>query len=454
VLLLVTDCTVSKQGIPAKELPRSYPEFWISNLARGRVMPKYLTDLGIEKKGTPKQRTFTADARCPGLFLVEQPTGKKSWIVARRLGSKFVKMKIGSFPAFKVEQARQEAEKYIAAFDRGEDPRQVRLAEQTTRQATQAETVSVVGEDWLRRDQAEKRTCKEIQNFLKNRLLPAWGERPISSITKRDCIAFVDKVAEETSSVRSRRIFSFLHRFFQWCLEQDILVHHPMNGMKKRGQENKRRRYLSNTEIKLFWEATEQMAYPFGPALQLLLLTGCRREEISALKWNEIKTDGIELSGDRVKRLPNAKDEGRIIPLSDKAREILKAIPRKSEYVFTTTGRSPISGWGKFKIRLDEHLKKGLFEKSLPFQEWRLHDLRRTLASNLQKMKVRTEAIETLLGHLETAGSRSGIIGVYQAADFSEEAIEAVEIWAEHVSQLNEGKFQEKILTLPKTRVS
>jgi integrase len=350
----------------------------------------------------------------------------------------------------KVDQARQEAEKYVTAFDRGEDPRQVRLAEQTTKKATQAETIAVVGEDWLRRDQAEKRTCNEIQNFLKNRLLPAWGNRPISSITKRDCISFVDKVADETSSVRSRRIFSFLHRFFQWCLEQDILVNHPMNGMKKRGQENKRRRYLSNTEIKLFWEATEMMVYPFGPALQLLLLTGCRREEISALKWDEIKAEGIDLSGERVKRLPNAKDEGRIVPLSEKARKILETIPRKSEYVFTTTGRSPISGWGKFKIRLDEHLKKGLFEKGLPFQEWRLHDLRRTLASHLQKMKVRTEAIETILGPLETAGSRSGIIGVYQAADFTEEAVEAVELWASRIDAMLAGLVEEKVITMKK----
>ena len=74
-------------------------------------MSKYFTDLGIEKKATPDKRTFTADARCPGLYLVEQPTGKKSWIVARRLDGKFVKMKIGNFPDFKVDQAREEATK-------------------------------------------------------------------------------------------------------------------------------------------------------------------------------------------------------------------------------------------------------------------------------------------------------------------------------------------------------
>lgn len=419
-------------------------------------MPKNLTDLGIEKKTAPKNRTFISDARCPGLYLTIQPTGKKSWIVARRLNGKFVKMKIGTFPAVKVDEARREAEKYIAAFDRGEDPRHVRQTEKTTRQTIQAETIAVVGESWLRRDQSEKRTFKEIDNFFRNRLLPAWGNRPITSITKRDCIAFVDNVADETSTVRSRRIFSFLHRFLQWCLEQDILIHHPMNGMKKRGQENKRRRYLSNLEIKLFWEATEQMGYPFGPALRLLLLTGCRREEIASLKVDELKGDRIELSGERVKRLPNSKDEGRVIPLSSKAREILEMAKKstKSGFIFTTTGQSPISGWGKFKNRLDDFIKAGLTEKGLTFHEWRLHDLRRTLASHLQKMKVRTEAIETLLGHLETAGSRSGIIGVYQAADFSEEAAEAVEIWAEHVSQLAAGRIEEKIINLPKTRAS
>ena len=398
-------------------------------------------------------------------------------MVARRLEGKLVKIVIGHYPAFSLEQARKESEKYLQAFDRGEDPREIRDAEQAAKRAVRAETVSMVTAEWMKRDQADKRGFKAVERLINNRVIPAWGNRPITSITKKDCIAFVNEYADSSSKVTSNRIFSMLHRFFKWTLEQDILPFSPMNGMKKLGQENQRTRVLSDEELTEIWKATDlvdgdprrpnhplktnqfsQTSPIWGPIFKLLILTGARREEIGGLRWNEVNLDKgfILLPGNRTKRLPKHKDQSRTIFLSKKAVEILKALPHLKTaegvpaFVFTETGYSSVSGWGRAKARMEKLIKetraKAGITEEMDF--WRIHDLRRTAATGFQKLGIRLEVTETVLGH--TSGSRGGIVGVYQLYDFKKEAIEAVEIWADHVTEL----VAEKVVNFPAEKIS
>ena len=169
--------------------------------------------------------------------------------------------------------------------------------------------------------------------------------------------------------------------------------------------------------------------WPFGPLFRLLILTGARREEIGALRWSEIKKDRIELDGSRTKN-----GQPHTIPLSILAAALIKKLPRlgKSEYVFTTTGETPVSGWSKAKASLDEAVTNINRGKTLP--GWRLHDLRRTVATGMQRLGISLQVIEAVLGHL--SGSRAGIVGVYQRHKFDAEKKAAIGAWAEHVSRL------------------
>ena len=96
----------------------------------------------------------------------------------------------------------------------------------------------------------------------------------------------------------------------------------------------------------------------------------------------------------------------------------------RSGFVFTTTGRTAVSGFSKVKRRLDEIVSKGM---KLEVPPWRLHDLRRTFATNMQRLGVRFEVTEALLNH--TSGARSGIAGVYQRHDWGPEKKEAIRLW-------------------------
>jgi integrase len=127
------------------------------------------------------------------------------------------------------------------------------------------------------------------------------------------------------------------------------------------------------------------------------------------------------------------------VPLSPEAAAIIEALPRidQSDLVFTTTGKTPVSGWSRAKRLLDHH--SGV-------AGWRLHDLRRTFATGLQRLGIRLEVIEAALGH--TSGSRAGIVGVYQRHGFEPEVRRAAEAWSQHVTHLIDGKESTNLIEL------
>ena len=128
-----------------------------------------------------------------------------------------------------------------------------------------------------------------------------------------------------------------------------------MTDLPKPGAAVKRDRVLSDAELALVWRAAVDTEWPFGPAIRLLILTAARRDEIGSLRWSEIDGDTIRLEGDRTKN-----GEPRTIPLSPQAAALIEGLPRiaGSEFVFTTTGRTAVSGWSKAKESLDEAVAK------------------------------------------------------------------------------------------------
>ena len=185
-----------------------------------------------------------------------------------------------------------------------------------------------------------------------------------------------------------------------------------------------RERVLSDDELAKVWHAADEG--PHRMAVRLLVLTGARREEVSQLKWCEIDGDNIVLAGERTKN-----GEPRIISLSSLAKALLDVTPHidGSAYVFTLNGAKPIGSWGRAKRSLDD---------AAGVTGWRIHDLRRTVATGMQKLGVNLQTVEAVLGH--TAGSRAGIVRVYQVHDFAAEKRAALEAWGAHVMALVEGR--------------
>jgi integrase len=215
-----------------------------------------------------------------------------------------------------------------------------------------------------------------------------------------------------------------------------------MQDMPRPRAEIRRKRVLKDDELRCLWGAASKIGWPMGSAIQLLVLTCARRDEIGSLRWTEIDAgrnqillkgvDGSQTGdSDDLTRTKNGEDH--IIPLSAMARELLDAVPRLtgSPFVFSTTAATPISGWSKLKARIDKMMRAELGDE---FEPWRLHDLRRTAATGLERLGVSLQVTEALLGH--TAGSKGGIAGIYQLHNYAEEKRAAIEKWGRHVATL------------------
>jgi integrase len=133
------------------------------------------------------------------------------------------------------------------------------------------------------------------------------------------------------------------------------------------------------------------------------------------------------------------------VPLSMTALDIIQSLPRfvGSDLVFTTTGVSPISGFGRAKDRLDFLMET---------DEWRLHDLRRTVASGMARLGVAPHVIEKVLNHV--SGEISGVAAVYNRHGYNTEKREALQIWSDFVSSLNDERFGQNIDATPQPTVA
>jgi integrase len=382
-------------------------------------MARTLTATAVEHIRAPARgQTDHFDQGYPGLALRVSYGGAKAWVYFYRLYGKQKRLTLGRWPSMSLAAAREAWRNARSIIDKGESPQHQRPAA--------ANSFAAVADEWLKRDQAHNRSRAQVKRLIERCAKPAWEGRQISTIGRRDISDLIDAVADRGAIIMARRLHAHLHRLFRWAVGRGIIETNPMAHLPKPGSEVKRDRVLADAELAQVFKAVSKLGFPFGPMFQLLVLTGARRDEIAALRWSEIQGDTIILGRDRTKA-----GEGHSIPLSPLALDIIKQLPRigDSDFVFTTNGRTPVSGFSKIKKRIDGLTK---------IPAWRVHDLRRVVATGLQRLGINLQVIEAVLGHV--SGSRSGIVGVYQRHSFDPERRTALEAWAREVERIVDGK--------------
>ena len=391
-----------------------------------------LTSAAVERIKPPATgQTDLFDRGFPGLCLRVSHGGAKAWSYVFRVHGKVRRVTLGRWPTMSLAEARDAWREARKAVDRGENPARQKPAD--------ADAFENVMAEWLRRDQSKNRSLGEVERSLKRDVLPAFEGRSIVTIGRRDVLDVLDAIADRGSPVMARRTAAHLHRLFRWAVGRGIIAANPMADMPKPAAPKARERVLTDAELVAVWKAADRVGWPFGPIVNLLMLTGARRNEIAALRWPEIKDDRIELTGARMKA-----GEPHTIPLSSAAVTIIEGLPRftRTELVFTTTGETHVSGWSRFKELLDRTAAEIAGE---PLPDWRLHDVRRTVATGLQRLGVNLQVIEAVLGHV--SGSRAGIVGTYQRHTFADEKRAALEAWARHIETILSGE-PGKVVTL------
>jgi integrase len=387
-------------------------------------MPRTLTARTVETIKPLSHRQEIPDAYMPGLYLVVQPSGARSWAIRYRMDGRSRKHTIGAFPVFDLAAARQSAAKALRAVAEGRDP----ALEKTVARHERQDTVEAVVRQFVDlhcRRANKPRTIAGTQNLFDLHVLPRWRNRLIKDITRRDVLDLLDSVVVSGRPVAANRVLSAIGKLFSWCLERDILAVSPCAGVKPPSPEQSRERVLDDAELGNVWRAAEQLDGPFGALIKLLMLTGARRNEIARMEWSEIDLDA------RLWVLPAARAKnGRALhlPLSEPAIAILTALPQLSDkWVLTTDGKKAMRNFFIGKQQLDALLPADM-------QGWWIHDLRRSAASGMARLGVNLPVIEKVLNH--ASGSFAGIVGVYQRHKFETEMAAALESWGRHVLAL------------------
>jgi integrase len=394
----------------------------------------------------------------------------KTWTLSVRVDGKLTRVTIGSFPHVGVEEARAIARRFKAMARDGLDPRLEHERERRAVRDERARTFNAVAGRYLD-EHARKHAVRSVNNLegvlLRNARVRKWGERPIGEVRREHVRSLIAEVEEAQTPFAARGVWGAVRSVLSWATQEELIPFNPATRLRDPVPREalRRERELSEAEIRRVWLAAGELGYPFGSAIRLLLATGARREEVASLHWDEL---------DLAKRewlLPSARAKNKrehLLPLSDVAAEVLEATPRRDGYVFASRepwsrraarlarlrGREPdppklrdvpVSGWSKAKVALNELMYKAQVREAEAAgcdpakvkitADWRIHDIRRTVVSNLGRLGVRGEIISRVVGHT--------IVGVtaahYQRHDFAPEKRAALDLWGKRLREIVEG---------------
>ena len=443
--------------------------------------PVYITkDVVVEELPTAKDH-FLWDSKVAGFGLKITPAGRKVYVFQYRLAlpgqadrTPARRYTIGKQGSWTPDQARKRAIVLAAFVDQGICPKEKEAAEQ----AAKAEAARLEQEKarldhelvfekmaalWLDHYEYEKDRRPSSVTLAKlvvnNHLKPKLTGKPIPHITRADLQAVIDAIPVKQRGMR-RAVFAYASVLFGWAARRGEIPTNPLSDMAKPEAPKARDRVLSDDELAVLWRGTDKLGEPFGPFFRLLALTGQRRSEVAAINWAELD----QLNAIWTIPAERAKNGiAHIVPLSLKAKLELDRLARvgttnkdgqqvehwpKAGYVLTTTGRTPISGITKAKNALDALAKDSRY--GTPLDAWRIHDLRRTLATGFQRLGIRFEVTEATLNHV--SGAKGGIAGIYQRHDWKEEKRSALEAWARHIAAISEPPKKGNVVLIETAR--
>lgn len=415
-------------------------------------MPK-LTARAVEAAKPEANRREVPDAGVPGLVLVVQPSGAKSFALRYRHAGKSRRLMLGKHPTLTLADARAGARAALVKVEGGADPGAEKRAAKADRievELSARDKVKTLLALYEERHLSTLKSGAEPARRLRAEVLPRWGERDIHAIRRRDVIELLDDIADSGRKTTANRVRAYLSRFFAFCVDREVIEVSPAAGVRAPAKERPRDRVLSEDEIRWLMCACEALGPPFGPVTRFLLLTGQRLGEVAGAHEGELHGDVWHLPAERTK---NARPHD--VPLSDAARAAIDDAPRIAPpvggpaLIFSTTGRAPLSGWSRARDRLHAAMETAArAERGEPaaIPHWTFHDLRRTAATGMARLGIPVRVTEAVLNHV--SGTGGGIVAVYQRHDFSGEKRRALEAWAAEVERILSGEAADNVVAM------
>jgi len=370
-----------------------------------RLNEKKASDLKPKPKGYEVR-----DELVRGLILRVGKKGTKVWEVVVSRGGKRARERLGTFPAITVKEARIKA-------DAAKEKALLQLTGEAPR------TVDDIFEGYKTARSTEMRSWHDVQSvwdiWAKDRL----GHVRSTDVSIHHGLDLRKHVAQQSSPLRAAAVVRYLRPMFAWAADEQWIDTNPWLGLKVGAKSQSRDRVLTDDEWTALWDAALARPYPFGPFVQLLMLSAQRLSNVAQIRWDEIHGDVWVIPREKMKATKKDSAKAHEVPLSDAMAELIAKQPRRCDFVFSTKPEKHIWPGSKLLNSLQSETETS---------EWRFHDIRRTattkMTSGNDAGKVTRFIAAKVLGH-----SDSTITATYDLSEYRDEKREALEVLAASV---------------------
>ena len=334
-------------------------------------MAKQLTAAAVKKYRAGSGRREIPDGGCPGLYVVIQPGGYRSWAMRfRRPSGKSAKLTLGRVdlsgqeserdPVFGTPLTLASARRLAADIHRQRamgrdvvaDYEASKRRQRSERETRAKSTFAAAARDFIE-GHAKRKTRRWHEqsrllglqptpkglDVIRGGLTDRWGDKPIAEIDGHDIYGVVDESrrrgvpglkrrSDGLTEARARAMFSCLSKMFAWLMQHQRVEKNPCAGVHRPDAPKARDRILADAEVIKFWSAASAERREFAALLKLLLLTGCRLSEVAGMTRAELSADGTTwtIPGERTK---NGRPH--VVPLAPLAREILTSVGEEGD---------------------------------------------------------------------------------------------------------------------------
>jgi integrase len=380
----------------------------------------------IEALKPEAQRREFPDHIVPGLRLIVQPSGVKSFQLRYKYNGRGKRLALGRLEhGVSLAHARDKARAALLRLTDGLDPsHEANQKKAEAVQVTLGGTISALLDRYDREKLSQLRSRANALTFLRE-FRSEFGELAINNFTKQHFTALTGRFAREGKGTKANRVHTHIKTFYNWAIGQGIVETSPCDRVPKPYIEQSKERFLLDNEIKLFWEATAHDLEPWGYLYRFLLLTGQRLNEVAYMTDTEVRQGyHWHLSSQRTK---NKQRHDVFLPRQ--AVEIINRDTRiagQGDFVFTTTGDGAVRSFDKPNKRLRAKMNE---LAGWDLEHFTPHDLRRTCETGLAMLGTPQPIIDRITNHV----TGRGMSRVYNMYDYRDEKLAAIQKWADHV---------------------
>jgi integrase len=349
---------------------------------------------------------------------------RRSWVAQYRRAGRTRRVLLGSAAVLTAEQARTAAKKVLARVALGEDPQ----SDKSARRGKDQHTLRALVDEYLAHKQPIVRpaTFTNIAMYLRGPYFKPLHAMPVDTITRRDVAARLVAITRDHGSIVAVRARGALSAFYVWAMGNGLAEANPIIGTLRPTDAEPRSRVLSDAELAAIWRGSGDDAY--GKVIKLLIIFAARRAEVGGMRWSELDLDRATWT------IPAARTKNKrehVLPLMPLALKVITSVPRRAsrDQLFGSRSAEGLRHWAA-KVDLDRRL-------GVAVGSWRLHDIRRSVATRMADLGVQPHIIEATLNH--TGGHKAGVAGIYNRSTYEKEKRAALALWADHVRTLVEG---------------